>query len=494
MNTMLNGLRAAGNTARTENGALVRRDTGSKVLDFFSKGGALRNTSASVAQNLFSDAWAENPELALKAMFYFRDVRGGQGQRGAFRNQLTWLANVAPETVRKNIGLIAEYGRWDDIYALVGTKVEADAFGVLTEQLQADMRAAVNDQPISLLAKWLKSENASSQTTKALARKTRKALGWNSKQYRKVLSTLRNKLDVVETKISAKEWEGIKYQAVPSQAMMKYRKAFRKNDEDRFARYMDAVTSGEAKINAATLYPYQIVERAFNHDNAQELDALWNALPDYVAGSEENSIAVVDTSDSMSWHGTTPRDVAVSLGMYLAERAKGPYKDHFITFSQRPQLQRVIGNTIVDKARNLFQAAWDGNTNIEAVFDLILDIAVKNRLAPEDMIQKLYIISDMQFDQATGNGWSRDNVNRGLFDTIRARYESAGYQLPQLVFWNVDARDNTNTPMSLDDRGFVNVSGFSPSIFKNLMDNKFLDAYGMMENVLQSDRYAALKV
>lgn len=218
---------------------------------------------------------------------------------------------------------------------------------------------------------------------------------------------------------------------------------------------------------------------------AMALDNQWNALPDYIAGSDENSIAVVDTSGSMSG---VPISVAVSLGIYMAERCAGPYKDHFITFSARPQLQQIVGDTIAEKAFNLSKAQWDMNTNLEAVFDLILNTAIDNKISQSEMIDKLYIISDMQFDRCTGRN------DHSFFEAMGNKFAKNGYEMPLLVFWNVDARDNMQAPMTIDNRGFLSVSGFSPSIFQSLMDGEVTDAYAMMEKVINGERYSSIEV
>ena len=490
---MLEALENLGNVSYTENGAQVFNSTKSALLDYFSLGGALRNTPTDSVLRLFSKALAEDELNALKAMFYFRDVRGGQGQRQAFRDQLDYLAQVKPALLDQNLDWVSEFGRWDDLYALVGTPLEQDAMLIMWNQMVSDWESMEAGEPVSLLAKWLKSENASSPKTKELARLTRKYFEMSPKQYRQMLSELRKYIDVVERKVSAGDWNHIDYSAVPSNAMMKYRKAFERHDPSGFGKFAQKAADGEVKINSATLYPYEIVEKALANKfgwsmygsslSATErkvLDAQWNQLPDYVAGSEENAIAVVDTSGSMSG---TPINVAVSLGIYLAERANGPYKDHFITFSKAPKLQKVVGTDIVEKALNLCQAQWDMNTNMESVFNLVLNAAIQNDLPQSEMLDKLYIISDMQFDAAYRAG-------RGsFFYNMRQKFEDAGYKMPLLVFWNVDARGNMQAPMTLDQRGFLAVSGFSPSIFASLMENEIVDAYEMMMRVLNSERY-----
>lgn len=492
---LLEAIKNENNVAHTWNGATVYKSTNSDLLDFFSHGGALRHADGSKAIDLFSRALAEDELSALRMAFYFRDVRGGQGQRQAFRDQIKWLANIRPELVRKNLKLIPEYGRWDDLYELVGTELEADMFAVIKEQLLEDMFNAGAENPVSIMAKWLKSENASSKVTKALGMKTRKALGMSSKEYRKVLSILRKAIDVTERKISANKWSDVEYQSVPSNAMMKYRKAFYRHDEDRYESFVNKVANGEAKVNAATLYPHEIVNKAipsyFNDLNSTEIMALdnqWNALPDYVAGTEENAIAVVDVSGSMTCGrgNARPIDVAVALGLYMAERAEGPYKDHFITFSDRPELQKVKGKNISEKVHNMARADWSMSTNLESVFDLILDAAVKNNIPQSEMLDKLYIISDMQVNCIGDHSGP-------FFDQMRKRYAKAGYELPLLVFWNVNAVAD-NQPMTIEEGGFVNVSGYSPSIFKNLMDGEIKEPVEFMMDVINSPRYEAITV
>jgi len=486
MNQLLSAMEDVVNVTTTENGAGAFHSTKSSVLDFFALGSSLRNRSERDQVDLFAAAWDENPELALKAMFYARDVRGGQGQRCAFRNQLKYLAGIDPDTVRENLTLIPEYGRWDDMYQLVNTKLEGDAFNMMRTQFMDDYGNTKNP---SILAKWLKSENASSMQTIALGKRTRKAFKMKSDVYRKMLSNLRSRLNVVEHSISAGDWDDIQYSKVPSLAMMKYRKAFAKHDQFGFQNFIDSVNKGETTMNASALYPYEIIEKIGVFNSRSTIDpqlaqAMWSNLTDYTDGNTESAIAVVDTSGSMSG---TPINVAVSLGMYFAERAQGPFKDHFITFSDRPTLQKIAGNDIVSKVRKIGQANWGMTTNLEAVFDLILKSAIKDDIPQSEMVNKLYIISDMQFNSISGG------TDSTLFEYMRDKYNVAGYELPQVVFWNVDARNN-NQPVTMDERGTQLVSGFSPSTFAYMMGSALKTPYELMLDVLGSVRYEALKV
>lgn len=471
------------NVAYTENGAMAFASTKSAVLDFFANGGALRSRDPNSALSVFQRAYSENPLLATKALFYFRDVRGGQGERWTFRLFLRWLAQAYPETVRANLNLIADYGRWDDLYALIGTPLERDMFAIIDVQLAHDRNS---DKP-SLLAKWLKSENTSSPTSRKLAHMTRKALNMNSRQYRKMLSSLRRKIDLVERRISQNEWGAIEYDKIPSKAGLQYRKAFKRHDEERYTKFLEDVASGKKTINAGTLYPYEIAEKCSGYGQLADtatLDAMWNALPNYFEGNEGvRGLVVADVSGSMVGR---PMNVSVSLAVYTAERNTGPFAGKYITFTNVPKLVTVKGKTIVEKIRQVMRTDVGYNTNVKAVFDMILDTAQKNEMSQDDLPTHLYMVSDMEFDEA-----NTGHTNERLFETIAREYEEAGYKMPFLVFWNVDSR-NDQQPMTMDKRGFQLVSGCSPSIFTSLLSNKAVSAYDLMLEVLNSERYARI--
>ncbi len=495
MNSFLDDLTVAmngdDNLAWTENGAAAYKSTGSLVLDFFANGGALRVRDGSSVAAVFERAYSEDPLLATKAMFYFRDIRGGQGERKTFRTLLAYCAVKHTEALRPNLALIPEYGRWDDLYALVDTPLEDEIWPLIDVQLAED---AATDKP-SLLAKWLPSENASSKVTKRLARKTRQALNMDARTYRKLLSHIRRNIGLVEQTISNNEWGAIQYDKLPSKAGMMYRKAFYRHDAERYAEFLGAVKRGEKKINAGTLYPYEIVEKTKAYrgyggvagNEAASLDAMWNALPDYFGDEASSGIVVADVSGSM--YGR-PIEVSISLAIYTAERNKGPFHNKFITFSARPTVQTVEGKDIVEKVRNLSNAHWEMNTNIEAVFDLILDTAVRTGATQEDLPSHLYIVSDMEFDSSYVGG---RNMNERLFQTIEGKYKAQGFNMPRLVFWNVNSR-NDQQPVTMNDRGVQLVSGCSPSIFSSLLSNKTVSAYDLMLEVLNQDRYAAVRV
>ena len=443
----------------------------------------------------------------MKWLFFARDVRGGLGERRLFRTVMKYLADNLPEYVRPVTELVAEYGRYDDLLCLLDTGLVSEVYPLIEEQLNRDLESMKNGQPISLLAKWLPSPGASSATTKHHAKQIQKMLGTTERQYRKMLSELRGYLDVVEKKMSAKQWREIKYEAVPSRANLIYNKAFLRNDEERRRAYLESLAKGETKINAGTLFPHDIVHKYGNSGwNAiteynETFEQLWKALPDTVNGNG-NTIVVADGSGSMKCNvdphsSVTALDVANALAIYFAEHSSGQFKDKYITFSTRPRLVDF------SKAKNLREKLLIakqynemGSTNIEAVFNLILTTAVNNRMRQEDMPQNVLIISDMEFDSCATCGsqtgyWSRKRPDSRLFNVIRQKYEAAGYKLPRLVFWNVNSRTGT-IPVKENDLGVALVSGFSQNVASMVMSGK-LDPYECLMETLNSERYKPIE-
>ena len=482
------------NMSITANGANTHMTTNDECLDFFALGGAMRENNEKEILTLFNAAFAENKLLAMKLLFYMRDIRGGQGERRIFRIILRHLANTNPDVVSKNLELIPEFGRWDDLYALEGTPLEREMFAFIKRQFYIDIKS---NTP-SLLAKWLKSENASSRETIRLARKTRKALKLSSKQYRKALSRLRRRIGIIERLISENKWSEIEYDKIPYNAGFKYSNAFARHDYERYSEFLDRakdVVYSES-VNADVLYPYEIVRRAYKyfddwsyHDEITQterdaLEVYWKNLKDYFVNQPDNysAICVVDTSGSM---GGTPMEVALSLGLYTAERCKGPFKDTFITFSERPKIQQVVGEDVYEKLSNMSRADWGMNTNIKAVFDLLLNKAVKGGLTQETLPQNIFIISDMEFDYCTMH-----NDTNTLMEEIYDEWKAKGYEMPHLIFWNVNARSR-NIPV-LGKGKISYVSGFSPSIFEAVLSNK--SGYELMMEVLNNKRYDKITV
>lgn len=487
-------------TKLTENGAVGYRTTGKKLLDLNFSVASMRNASEKQIIDKFMGAYYENPVFAIKWLFYCRDVREGLGERRFFRTVLKQLAVDKPEVVKKVIEFASEYGRWDDLWCLLDTDLVDDVMALVKKQLKEDFDNMTANKSISLLAKWMPSINASSDTTKTYATIMCKNLGDTPRSYRKFLSRMRKYLDIVECKMSTREWSAINYETVPSRANLIYNNAFLRNDEERRRAYLGALEKGEAKINAGTLFPHDIVHKymaghSYWSSSLKSVDAtlegLWKALPDTVKGAE-NTIVVADGSGSMMCNvggGTsvTALDVANALAIYFAERSSGEFKDKYITFSSRPQLVDFSkAKTLRDKIQIALSHSEVANTNIEATFDLILRTAVNNRMSQEDMPKNILIISDMEFDSATYN---RSNVT--LFGTIAKKYAMYGYKLPRLIFWNVNSRTGT-IPVKENELGVALVSGFSTNIVNMVMSNK-TDPYECLLDTLNTERYQPIE-
>ena len=501
-NTFMNQMTRNANITHTENGGLTRKSTESKVLDMFAMGGAYRNRSDEDVILLFKNAFEENRELAMKCLFYLRDVRGGQGERRFFRTVFRWLCNEYPSVARRNLENVSEYGRWDDlIYVTEGTSVQTAAFNIIKHQLALDVQCKTP----SLLAKWMPSQNASNAETKRLGHELANFFRMSSREYRKTLSILRARINVLERLMSANRWDEIEFDKIPSKAGLVYRNAFARRDIIA-KKYEIFAKSKDTKVNAEALYPHDIAHRAFGmryvdsqNPNRLMLQKYWDNLKDFYNGREENGIAIVDVSGSMSG---VPMEAAVSMGAYIADKAHGPFANHFITFSGTPQLVKFEGIDIVDKFNRCVHADWGMNTNLEAVFDMLLATARHQHVKVEDMPTRLYVFSDMEFDQCVSFNHSRrrpgywydyyntvnsiDEVNSDL-EKIKQKWAQAGYKLPQVIFWNLNARNNHIPAIG---EGFSYVSGFSPSMIDCILSGK--DGYDLMLDKLLSDRYAAV--
>ena len=492
---MLKYLKNEANRTFTENGAVTHKTTYDECLDLFATVGALRSAEEQDIITRFMRAYTENPDLAVKILFYARDVRGGLGERRVFRSCLKWLAVNAPSSVKKNMEYIAEFGRWDDLLCLMGTPCEKAALLLVKMQLEADLTALDMGDDVSLLAKWLPSVNASNAETIKNAKKIARYLGLDDAAYRKILTKLRAQIRIIENNLREKDYT-FDYSKQPSKAMFKYRKAFIRNDGARYAGFMNRVFSGEAILHADTLMPYELVapylrygwyDRCFMRDITEEeklsLNATWAALPEFAP--EGNALAIIDTSVSMYCGGNPlPAAVALSLGLYFAEHSKGVFSNHFIEFSSTPELIEVKGETFADKLRYITSFNEIGSTNLEAVFNLILNAAVKNNVPQEELPSTLYIISDMEFNRCV------ENADMTNFEDAKAKFEAAGYTLPTVVFWNVQSR-NVQQPVTKNEQGVVLVSGCTPRIFSMVTSGDY-SPYSFMLEVLGTERYAKI--
>ena len=481
---MLEVLKKTANKTYTENGAVTHRTSGKDCLDLFAAIGALRRADDQNICSRFLKAYAENPDLAMKILFYARDVRGGLGERRVFRSILAWLASDEKSSVVRNLPYIAEYGRWDDVLVLLKTPCRKEALALLEEQFREDLAALEAGGDISLLGKWLPSVNASNQETVIMAKMIAKSFGLSDRDYRKALTGLRARIRIIENNLREKDYT-FDYSKQPSKAMFKYRKAFLRNDGERYAAFMDKVDRGEAKLHTGTLMPYELVERAYDcsEEERRSLDVTWRTLEDFT--TDENALVAADGSGSMYW-GSKPMPAAVaqSLAIYFAEHNKGKFHNYFLTFSMTPQLVEIKGEDFVEKVRYCRTFDECANTNLEAVFDLILQAAAENHVPRAEMPAKLYIISDMEFDCCVANASLTNFVN------AKQRFASFGYALPKIVFWNVASR-NRQQPVTKNEQGVALVSGCSPRIFK-MLSGGLLTPYAFMMDVLGGERYAPI--
>ncbi len=483
---MLEYLKKESNMTYTENGAVTNRSTGKDCLDLFATIGALRCESDQEITERFMRAYTEDPDVAMKILFFARDVRGGLGERRVFRSILRWLAKNEQKSLLRNLGYIAEYGRWDDLLVLLDTSCAGEAIAVLKKQFDSDVAALDNGGEVSLLGKWLPSVNASNRETVNQAKRLANAFGMKESQYRKALARLRAHIRILENNLRERDYT-FDYAKQPSKAMFKYRNAFIRNDGERYGAFMEKVRKGESTLHTGTLMPYELIapflRGCVSDEERASIDATWNALPDFA--NDENALAVIDGSGSMyGGADPLPASVALSLGIYFAERTKGAFHNHFITFSMSPQLVEIKGDDLLDKLRYCSSYNECANTNLQAVFMLILKTAVDRQLPQSELPEKLYIISDMEFDCCA------ENASLTNFEYAKSKFEAAGYQLPKIVFWNVASR-NRQQPVRENDRGVALVSGCTPRIFSMVMDG-MLSPYEYMLSIVNTERYALI--
>lgn len=473
---------------RTENGAVARETTGDSLIDLFGVIGAMRERDEMDIQNMFHSAFAEDKLLATKMMFYARNCRGGLGERRTFRVMLHDMAVRHPEIVAANMENIPFYGRWDDLYELVATPAEPAMWHLIRLQWIEDATNMKAGKPISIMAKWLKSVNASSAKTCSYGRKTAKELGLSEKQYRKALSALRNYLKVCEKRMSSNEWKAIEYSEVPSYAMKRYKEAFKRHDIEGFNAYMQTLEKEISKgvvtsVKASTLYPMDLVHEQIKKCRYNTVtEAQWKALPNYVEG-EHNVVVMADVSGSMTWKDNEPISASIGLAIYFAERNKGVYANKYMTFTNRPTFIAINPNdTLAAKVTQVMNTDVGYSTNLEAAFMRILEVARLNHVPVDEMPKALIVISDMEID-----GFCR---GRGLdfLQEMERRFKAYGYKMPKVVFWNVEARANTYHAKATNPNVQF-VSGYSASSFKDVLKTLDYDAYKAMVETLNNPIY-----
>ena len=468
MNAFVNAV--ANQEARTANGMKARKSTAKATVDLFYKIGASRGKDITKE---FTAAYVENSDVALRIAQWARDVRGGAGERQLFRDILVYLEKRDPDAALSLLRKVPEVGRWDDIFVFKTPVLKSAAYTMLGDALRASN---------GLAAKWTPRKGQ-------VANEIRAFFGMSPKQYRKSLVALTK---VVETQMCANDWDNINFSHVPSQAARLYKKAFNRHTP-LFAEYVAKLVKGEdktVKVNAGAVFPHEVLKglahgyRTTNKTEVDHIKAQWDALPNYVG--EASILPIVDVSGSMTCpagKGTDVRciDVAVGLGLYLADKNKGVFKDTFLTFSSKPQLVTLKGD-IVQKVDQMSKSNWDMSTNLHAAMDKILSVAVKNSVPQSDMPAMLLVLSDMQFNQCA-------HYDDSAMQMIERKFAEAGYTVPQIVFWNLNASDNV--PVKADKSGAALVSGFSPSIMKALLsaDLAQFTPEGIMLKTVMVPRY-----
>lgn len=473
-----------GNTTFTTNGAVAYKSTNNNLLNLFGKAGALRKASVKEIETLIANAMKDDTTIATKLIFYFGDIREGMGERRFFQIAINFLANNYPEIMERNIELIPYYNRWDSIYNLINTPLEAKVFAMAREQFEEDLKS---DTP-SLLAKWLKTTNDTSKTSKELAFKTYQYFGYKSTiKYNQAVRSVRKKLNLIETKLTEKNYENIEMKEIPTKAQSKYSKALKRHIPTKFEEYYNKLTTGEIVRETKTLYPHEIIRI----NDIQQQDALWKSLPNLFEDNNENILPIIDTSGSMAsaisfQSSVRCLDVAVGLGIYLAERNNGYFKDFWVNFSTTPNFYNLKGETLSQRIRNLDYHNWQSTTNIEAVYDLLLDTIVRNNIPKEEVPTKLFIVSDMQFNCV------RD-YNSSIIDDIDRKYQKAGIERPTIVFWQVNA-NNSNVPITKDHYNTMLVSGFSQNLLPYVLGNEEWTPMTPILKVTNSERYKLVTI
>lgn len=477
----------------TANGARTLVSTGNACLDLFFLMGGMRRAVLSDIFPLVKAAYQEDPTLTLRILFYGRDVRQGLGERRFFRNAMVYLAMMEEKGALPVLAFVPEYGRWDDLWVLLQTPFKEAVITLVQKQLQEDLGNAAAGQPISLLGKWLPSINASSKETIFYAQLIRKALGMDQRAYRKTLAKLRSYSNVLEPCLVKKDYT-FSYSQVPGRAFLKYRRAFLRHDEARFAAYMSSLEEGKETVHTGTLYPYDIVSALVrpsvkhNVDEAQDanvmmLETLWKKLPPLKGKAK--TLVVLDTSGSMlDWCGrSTYLDIGISLAIFTSQYLAEPFRNSFMTFSSEPRLLRMPEASLLEKIRFVYDHSIVENTDVQKAMALILQAAVEYDLKSEDMPTQICIISDMEFDEAVEGSTN--------FEAMKAAFQKAGYTLPTLVFWNLHSAAR-HVPVGQHESNVALVSGMSAGVFDTIIQGE-VDPVKQMLSIVESERYQPIQ-
>ena len=495
------------NLTMTANGAIAYKTSGSKLVDINFAIGELRSADDSEVIKKFRDAFEENPEFALKWLFWLRDVRQGSGERSAFRTILVDLSkNGLSKFVDNMVPYLGFYGRYDDMWELLDTPSKSAVLRFTAKQLKEDLANRKAGKPISLLAKWSPSWATSSKVSKQRARIIAKYLKWNGSQYAHSMTVLRKYIDIVEKKMSSNNWQAIDYEKVPSKAAKLYSKSFMRHDQERYTAYLEGLKTGKAKVNASVLNPCEIVHKVYesisrygrDKDTLTLMEAMWKNLPDRVQG-EGDTICVLDTSGSMrssvdSKSSMKCNEVAESLAIYFAERCSGVFQNKIITFSHSPKYMDLTSCDSLEKKIKYIQKYSEiADTNIEATFDLLLNTAIKGHLTQNELPKRVLILSDQGFNSAC-----EQTPNKTLFQTINQKWNKAGYEMPTLIFWNILGESRWGygskaMPVSYnEDFPCLLVSGYNTASLNMVLKGQESPLEGIL-SVINTERYEPIK-
>jgi len=474
MSTFAQAVATHSNQTITTNGMGALKSTGSELVDLFYNIGAARNNQPMIVAQ-FNAAFNVEPTLALRTLFYARDVRGGAGERETFKTILKDLEKTDPDQLIRLLPFVPEYGRFDDLLIFTNPAVKSAAYDIIGGALQAGN---------GLAAKWCPRKGP-------IAVELTKHLGLTPKMYRVTIVALTR---VVETAMCSGQWDDINYGHVPSVASARYAKAFGRHNQAGYAAYLEAVKKGDEKINATAIFPHDVLKNCVSAPDTAIVQ--WDALPDYMGDTPV--LPMIDVSGSMSCAAgggkTTCMDVAIALGLYVATKQKGAFKDLYLTFDDTPKLIKASGN-IVEKVAECRDAPWGGSTNVEAGLKLILGVAVDNKVPQEEMPKYLVIFSDMQFNQASGyHSYSRRGTNKPdtMMEMSKKLYEDAGYEMPVVIFWNLNG-ENGNQPASAQEGNVLMVSGFSPAMIKPVLSGQAVDPLSLVLTVINAPRYEQIE-
>lgn len=492
MNKLKNTLE---NNSFTENGMKGYNTSGHFLVDMDFKISSYRDKTEEEILRDFQKLLSEESIVnIIKWMFYVRDVREGNGERRLFKIMLKYLATYDYRMTKELISIVPVYGRWDDLFCLMDTRLKKDVISFIKETFISDVRNFGEGNPVSLLAKWMPSINTSSESTRNLAKVFIKEFNLTEKEYRKILSALRKKIDVVEKKMSNNEWSKINYDGVPSSANLIYSKAFYKHDKERREEFLKGLKTGKREIKSQNLFPYQIyckMKQSITKSEEETLEAMWKTKIDKDDKNINSTLVVCDTSGSMTWHpinnSVYPIDIATSLAIYFSEKNTGVFKNKFITFSSRPSFIDLNNfHSLKEKIRYVSSMRINDNTDISAVFKLILDTAISNNLKQNDLPKRILIISDMEFDTLNSSFYS-NGYDVKDFERIKKDFEFYDYNMPKLIFWNVESRTNT-IPMKKNKEGVFLISGFSDKRLEMIMSEQKEPYLALLETI-NSKRY-----